>query len=186
MYVASQSDIDAFSTDVWTQVSEVWWTTSTLDLQARCAQAVDSCTSVRFKSLAPILSVLGAGGIQGPMEEWRNQMAAALQDKFVALRVSFSASSSTLQFLGQASYKMYVFVRQKLEVPFHRGLIDHPSVLDESEDVEGEREGKMKTIGLWISIIYEALRKGELHAPAISCLSVDPESQERDVGGAFE
>ncbi len=185
MYVASQSDIDAFSTDVWTQVSEVWWTTSTLDLQARCAQAVDSCTSVHFKSLAPILSVLGAGGIQGPMEEWRNQMVAALQDKFVALRVSFSASPSTPHSLGQASHKMYVFVRQKLEVPFHRGLIDHPRVLDESEGVEGEREGKKKTIGSWISIIYESLRKGELHAPAMSCLNVDQESQERDVGGAF-
>ena len=184
-YVASQGDIDAFSTDVWTQVS-VWWTTSTLDLQARCAQAVDSCTSVRFKSLAPILSILGAGGIQGPMEEWRNEMVAALQYRFVALRVSFSASPSTPQFLGQASHKMYDFIRQELRVPFHRGRIDHPSVLDENDGVEREREGKKKTIGSWISIIYGALRKGELHAPAMCCLNVDQESQERDAGGAFE
>ena len=176
-YVASQDHIKAFSVDVWTEVSEVWWTTSALDLEARCAHATDSCTSSRFKSLAPILSsVLGAvGDIYGPMEDWRNEMISALQEKFIDLRASFSVTPSTPEFLGQASRRMYTFVRKELKVPFHRGLVDHPSGLDDGSE--------KKTIGSWISIIYEALRKWELHGPAMTCLNHRKREEEHEKNG---
>ena len=182
-YVPSQSDLATFSDHAWAQISEVWWTTSTLDLHARCVHAVDSCTNVRFKAFTPILAALVANDTVEPIETWREQMVVALQNKFSTFRDSFSASPSTRGFLGQAAGRMYDFVRQELKVPFHRGLLDHPSVLVQ-RDVLGEARGnEKKTIGSWISTIYESLRKGELHRAAVACLNLHQERHEGETKG---
>ncbi|KAL8823511.1 MAG: hypothetical protein Q9191_005790 [Dirinaria sp. TL-2023a] len=177
-HVASDSDIAAFSDHACTQISEAWWTASTLDLHARCLHVVDSCMNVTSKAFTPIISALSVDGTLEPIERWREEMIAALQDKFVEFRRSFSASPSTREFLGQGAGRMYDFVRQELQVPFHQGLVDHPSAEGELKIEEQRADSRQKTIGSWISVIYESLRKGDMHRPAMSCLNLDSERRE--------
>jgi phenylalanine ammonia-lyase len=58
--------------------------------------------------------------------------------------------------LGTGSRVLYDFVRKELSIPLHRGRIEHPTIVQDT--ITRER----KTIGSWISRIYEALRSGQL------------------------
>ncbi|KAJ5677898.1 uncharacterized protein N7477_003531 [Penicillium maclennaniae] len=64
--------------------------------------------------------------------------------------------------LGPASKSLYCFVRRDLNVPFHCGLLEHPTIDSKTPDVP---QRPRKTIGSWISIIYEAIRDGRIQAP---------------------
>lgn len=81
-------------------------------------------------------------------------------------RTRFLQQQDTPVFLGRASRKMYLYVRQTLGVPLHQGLIDHPTPTAEF----AANGSKKKSIGSWISVIYEALRSGRLHEPLMDCL----------------
>ena len=50
---------------------------------------------------------------------------------------------------------MYSFVREELGVPFHHGLVDHPTA--------GAGGRGTTTVGGNASVIYEALREGKMY-----------------------
>ncbi|ODA82287.1 hypothetical protein RJ55_00794 [Drechmeria coniospora] len=58
--------------------------------------------------------------------------------------------------LGDGSAQLYTWLRSKLGVPLHRGLDDDP-LYNATSGLAAE--GK-KTIGSWVSIVYESLVKG--------------------------
>ncbi|GIZ40181.1 hypothetical protein CKM354_000353300 [Cercospora kikuchii] len=74
---------------------------------------------------------------------------------FSAKRATFLESPDTAQYLGAGTKRLYGYVRNTLAVPMHHGLEAHPRC------GSGD-QGKRKTIGSQVSIIYEAIRDGRL------------------------
>jgi phenylalanine ammonia-lyase len=58
-----------------------------------------------------------------------------MHESFISFRHKFFEKQNTVDYLDQASKKVYKFVREELGIPFHRGLVEHP--------VPGGIEGRM-------------------------------------------
>ncbi|KAI9870109.1 MAG: hypothetical protein M1830_004676, partial [Pleopsidium flavum] len=100
--------------------------------------------------------------------DWKIRMLYALNETYSSVCDKFFQHQDTAQSLGQASRKLYTFVRHQLGVPFHRGLVEHPSPKDDPGIfIDGRAK---KTNWSWISIIYKSLRSGQLHEPVMMCL----------------
>ncbi|KAF3318484.1 hypothetical protein TWF173_007891 [Orbilia oligospora] len=86
------------------------------------------------------------------------QQAEALFKKMQ--QKSFNGELDTESYLGVSSKLLYRFVRKELNVPFHCGLVEHPTV--KGSDVPTRSR---KTIGSWISIIFDAIIDGRIQTP---------------------
>ena len=93
------------------------------------------------------------------IKSWTTDAAITLYTTFTNNRNNYFMNGTATPFLGNASRKMYTYVREELGVPFHRGLMDRP--------VKGSG---LKTLGGNISVIVEALRSGAGYGVVIGCL----------------
>ncbi|KAI4087019.1 MAG: hypothetical protein LQ344_007076 [Seirophora lacunosa] len=153
-------------TELWANVHEVWHTTHSKDTHDRIASIIAS-------ALATITRIVMTDP-QGALHEaapairlWKDQASTLLLDTYTSNHSQFFAHQTTPEYLGLASRKMYLYVRETLKVPFHRGLEDHPTP-QEPTAPDGRRK---RTIGSWISVIYESLRDGEMPQQLMDCLS---------------
>jgi len=94
--------------------------------------------------------------------KWTQTASTNLCQLFNANRNTYFADPDATPYLGAASKRMYVYVRRELGIPMHKGLVDHPNGAN----------GK-KTIGSYISIIYDAMRSGRLYGEMVECLKTD-------------
>lgn len=77
-------------------------------------------------------------------------------------RDAFFQRPTTSEYLGNGTWAIYRFVRGKLGVPLHRGPVEQRGAGNmEGNGIDGRPK---KTIGSWVSIIYEAVRDGSLYA----------------------
>lgn len=94
------------------------------------------------------------------LNTWKKTAISDVQKVYIRVFDDFRKNNNTLSFLGYGSQRIYTAIRHQLKVPFHLGFIEHP-VADDS--MGGKIEGReKKTVGGWISIIYEALRDQRL------------------------
>ena len=105
------------------------------------------------------------------IREWNVRCAERLRDLFVHTRKEYFEHPDATSYLGKASVKIYRYIRNDLDVPFHKGLADCPS-----------RTNGKKTIGTHNSIIYEALRNGPLYEVVLGCLREDDQAEQRAQG----
>jgi phenylalanine ammonia-lyase len=103
------------------------------------------------------------------ISEWKVRVAKMMAGSFAGAHEKMLSSPDTAAYLGTASKRMFEYVRKNLGVPLHRGLVDHPSPAMGSK-VDGRKE----LTGTQISVIYAALRSGELFIPVIECLQQLP------------
>jgi len=94
---------------------------------------------------------------------WTQAASTNLCRVFNDNRNAYFAKSDATPYLGAASKRMYNYVRGELNVPMHKGLVDHPDGTNGKE-----------TIGSNISIIYDAMRSGRLYKEMLHCLKPDP------------
>lgn len=73
----------------------------------------------------------------------------------------------TTMLLGGASKKMYVFVREELQVPF----LDEAHVLAGVEELETGDEATQPSVGMYVTRVYESMRSGKLYEVVSECLS---------------
>lgn len=98
------------------------------------------------------------------IEAVQNRICEEAKSLFEALREkTFSGELNAEASLGSASRSLYRFVRRDLGIPFHCGVVEHPAI-DGLTDPGVPRRPR-RTIGSWISIIYEAIRDGRIRAP---------------------
>jgi phenylalanine ammonia-lyase len=166
-----QSNINALHIELFKNLTTVWAETSSLDAHDRCEKVVSSSISILTSGL-----VLNEGHHPTSMysiatvETWRRRVRAALNEHYISFRTQFFEKQNTFEYLGQASKKIYSFVREDLGVPFHRGLVEHPVPGDDI--IDGRPK---KTIGSWVGIIYESLRDGRFYDKLMEALSEDLE-----------
>ncbi|OQE32338.1 hypothetical protein PENSTE_c001G03569 [Penicillium steckii] len=141
--------------ELWAAITEFWLKTSSLDLDDRCEKIAADCVGTAF-NLSADLPDSARQEFHTLLLEWRIQLPEILSRNFKKTRSEFIEHQTTSTYLGATTGAMYGFVRQKLGVPLHQGLEDHPSSaagLPETKD--------RKTIGSYITQIYAALRNGE-------------------------
>ncbi|PWY69112.1 phenylalanine ammonia-lyase [Aspergillus heteromorphus CBS 117.55] len=139
-------------------VAAAWPTTTRLGIPARCRTAVQAAV--------PVFVDGGASVSLDAVREWQAKAAEVVEQVYHAKRAEFLEKPHTEELLGAGSRVLYTTVRRDLKVPFHQGFVEHPT--PESEELDGRPK---RTVGSWISIIYEALRKGELQAPLFAKLN---------------
>nr|P9WEN6.1 RecName: Full=Phenylalanine aminomutase (L-beta-phenylalanine forming); Short=PAM; AltName: Full=Cyclochlorotine biosynthesis protein P1 [Talaromyces islandicus] len=130
-------------------VTRAWGLTGKLDLHARCESLIDSAL--------PIVLCHVAGDV-ADIIEWKTQAIEVVWNVWTNTFASFSAAPHTSQLLGAGSRLLYNFVRKTLGVPFHEGFVEHPTA-----DSQTLHSRPKKTIGGWITIIHESIRRGSIY-----------------------
>ncbi|PPJ52586.1 hypothetical protein CBER1_10483 [Cercospora berteroae] len=132
-----------------------WWDHGSLDFEQRSDKGAQAFV-LHLAGLDPSsrskthldLSIKDVNSLQAKIK-------SELLRTFSAKRATFLESPDTALYLGAGTRKLYEYVRNTLAVPMHRGLEVHPRC------GSGD-QGKSKTIGSQVSIIYEAIRDGRL------------------------
>lgn len=129
---------------------------------AKSAQAVvvETLVGVSDTATGPSWDVLRL------VNHWTEQTAKISRAIFLTNRAAYLANPDATPYIGAASKKIYRFVRRELKVPFHRGLVDHPTV----QTSKGACSNVKKNTGSYISTIFEALRDERLMVPVMDCV----------------
>jgi phenylalanine ammonia-lyase len=104
---------------------------------------------------------------------WSDELATIISSSVRETRVRFSSGEgpTTLEYLGHGSATMYRFVRYELNVPLHKGLVEHPTYPNAERDGVRASAGEKVTLGKRISTIYGALRTGRMRKVLLECLA---------------
>ncbi|GKZ28258.1 hypothetical protein AbraIFM66950_000070 [Aspergillus brasiliensis] len=161
--------LKSVQTTIWNDLMYHWSHNSTLDLHDR-AVAVANCTAGTVLRLLPTSSFSKNSGLttehhprEDRVQQWTSRVADTLERTYDSLRtrqVTLSrsgdprATAITARYLCRTSRKLYLFVREELGVPLHRGYDEHPTA-NRGDGIEGKL-----TIGSQISKVYTALREG--------------------------
>lgn len=157
-------NIDDLHTKLFKNITSVWTEANSLDTTERCEKVASTSVSILVSCLC-IQQGWDNQILIEHIEAWRIRIIGAIHDAYVIFRAQFFKNQTTLEYLGQASKKIYSFVRHELRVPFHRGLVEHPTPGDVMLDWRAK-----KTIGSWVGIIYESLRDGRLYEVLMDAL----------------
>ena len=161
------------SVEVWDAIAVAWDETSTMDLTARCERLAELGGSALLTALCRTTEFAGSAlDLITAINSWKQRLGSALNSTYDAVRQDmFSRHASiTPSYLGQASAKLYSFVRKELQVPFHRGLVEDPThVLRAGEQASFPPEAR-KAIGTLISTVYDAIRDGRLMEPVMAAV----------------
>ncbi|KAL4810915.1 L-Aspartase-like protein [Aspergillus unguis] len=141
-----ESDIE----DIWAEILRHWNKNPTLDLNERAETAVTHSVGTVFTALAAKNAVDGEA-----VRVWQEKTTSILKEDCAANRETHFESPPNGSLLCSSSAAIYQFVRGTLDVPMHKGLVDHPTYARDGKDTSGK-----KTIGTHIGTIYAALREG--------------------------
>jgi len=161
------------SENVWVGVRGLWDENSREDLGVRARKTAEKAVGVLVAEMSSTTMTGGPDGETlslGSINGWKTELASTLERTYDGCREEMFEKHNdiTPSYLGSASEKMYRFVRQRLDVPFHRGLVEDPTV--PLRDGVEMGKGHRRTIGSMISVVYEALRDGRLHDPVMEAV----------------
>ncbi|PLB45082.1 phenylalanine ammonia-lyase [Aspergillus steynii IBT 23096] len=149
-------DLAILSRKISLHIEESWPTTTRLSLPMRCQSVIHSTSHLLLDTFANTNTNTTTNPLP-TIHAFQTAATKTLSDIYHSTRSHFLThpSQTTTDFLGLGSKALYRFVREDLRVPFHRGLEDHPTA--KGYDCP---EGRQKrTVGSWVSVIYEAIRK---------------------------
>jgi len=174
--VAAPESSEIFIQGLWATIIKAWDGTTTLDLQGRCEKTADMAASSLLQEIAKNTHLKAqAHDVFTAVNVWKEGLALALATHYETARQEMFERHLhiTPTYLGQASSKVYTFVRKELKVPFHRGLVEDPTCpLAEGQNASFPTDTR-KSIGSLISIVYGALRDGTLHGPVMAAIKQD-------------
>ena len=147
------------------QILEHFDLTASLDTSNRFTQIAEAVQSTLTKFLYTHNLPQNFDALTA-IKQWTDQTSAILHNLFLEHRHAYFTHPDATPYLGSASLRMYNYVRKDLKVPFHKGLADRPT-----------KDNGLKTIGSNISIIYEAMRVGQLYDILIMCLGVERQDE---------
>ncbi|PYI03691.1 phenylalanine ammonia-lyase [Aspergillus sclerotiicarbonarius CBS 121057] len=163
--VLEPCEIESLSQHLFETMQSSWPSTSRLDLCDRCRRVVELSLPVFFGDLVSPSrqdSHLFAG-----INVWKSVIVSKLEVVYREVLAEFCASPPTADYLGVGTKAIYTSIRHELGIPFHQGFIEHPSA--SNGDLPEMINGRVKkTVGGWISIVYEALRDGTLSGTVLS------------------
>ncbi|KAK8220284.1 putative phenylalanine ammonia-lyase [Phyllosticta capitalensis] len=152
-------DPAALIASIWPTIKETWSLATNMDLTPRAARAA------RAGALAFLYET---GAPRSAVSTLETQLAFTLSTLYTAQRDRMFEDHVRITpgYLGVASKRVYLCVRGTLGVAMSRGLVDYPGYSGEAEVGGAEATGgedNRRTVGTFVSRIYEALRGGELY-----------------------
>lgn len=166
---------------VWDAIVKAWDETNTLDLHPRCETLAELAGNALMTALSKSTELAGSVlDLFTAINTWTQDLSLVLSRTYESTREDmFSRHEDiTPQYVGQASGKLYTYVRKELKVPFHRGLIEDPThVLKNGQEASFPPEQR-KTIGTLISTVYEAIRDGRLVEPVMAAVAENMDCEE--------
>ncbi|KAF5859604.1 hypothetical protein ETB97_002633 [Aspergillus alliaceus] len=164
----SSSEFPNLTESIWESISKSWSTTTRLSILDRVQAAVKN-------TIPTLLDTLKEK--QGPglsdLTQWEIRAETILSKTYQDTAGAFFKHQNTEEFLGAGAKILYRTVRRGLNIPFHLGFVEHPTA--DNDTLNGRSK---KTIGSWISIIYEAIRDGRLMGPFMESLLSKTSSDE--------
>ena len=144
-----------------------WGHLSHLDLIPRSETAVQESIGTLLTGIVQHVSAAaGSLDILNISQTFEREAVSILTMTYDQTRTTFFSKAPTPQYLSHASRVIYEYVRTDLRVPFHRGIVDHPTLVAEEQAQNGGKpDGSLrgKILGTMASEIYVNLRNGELH-----------------------
>ncbi|GAB7347133.1 hypothetical protein MBLNU459_g3257t1 [Dothideomycetes sp. NU459] len=151
---------------VWGSINTVWPTTTNFDLAYRCEKTAEAVLLSIVQSF--ILHNQHELADLSVMTKFTTELRTELGVLYDEKRAKMFSEHLTItpEYLGNASRRMYQFVRVDLGVALHRGLVEHPTqpLVEKTMDAKQRR-----TVGSRISVIYEALRDGRGGRVLMNC-----------------
>jgi len=156
---------------VWDKVVSVWDGSTSCDLAERCAKAAEAAsTTLMTGALAQQTAAapLALFRLLGGLPTYKTAIHSACEATYTAVRADLfqNAPQRTPAYLGRASSLLYTFVRRTLNVPFHRGIVEHP-LQPVAEGQSSRKPDERRTIGHDVSVIYAAIRDGTLFGAVV-------------------
>lgn len=170
---ASEDSHQKINAAVWDAITKAWDETTTLDLNPRCETLAEIAGNTLMSALSKSTELAGsASDLFAAINTWKRSLSSVLRITYETNRQDmFSRHEEiTPQYLGQASRKLYTYVRRELKVPFHRGLIEDPTHALQNGQQASFPPRQRKTIGTLISTVYEAIRDGRLIEPVMTAV----------------
>jgi phenylalanine ammonia-lyase len=171
-------NIHTLQRKLWGHVEKTLSTSTTKDSDVRFDFIAKSAQPVLIEALLSAVAPTNGGlpaeseakpvspiNILDLISSWTSRTAAVSQSLFLENRTAYYANPDAKPYLGAASKKVYSFLREDLNIPFHKGLCEHPV----SEDGT-VREGTHVNTGSRISKIHEAMRDGRLMVPVMEVM----------------
>ncbi|KAL8776087.1 MAG: hypothetical protein Q9194_003386 [Teloschistes cf. exilis] len=117
----------------------------------------------------------------GNIASYTNNLAVLCLNTHHVVQETYFTHHDATPFLGSAPKRMYEYIRYTLEVPFLRTqVMQTPGSCSPRTNVcangkgegvdESEGRKKGKTVGDYVSRIYEAIRNGDLYGASMACL----------------
>jgi phenylalanine ammonia-lyase len=158
---------------LWPEITKMWDSTTTLDLQGRCATTADVAVPFFMKEIVKVRGLKASiYDLFEAFDLFKTEFAQVLKAVYEATRQEMFERhlEITPAYLGWASANLYIFVRKELNVRFHQGLIEDPTHPLEDGQHASFLSTERKTIGSMISVVYEAIRDGKLHGPVMTAV----------------
>ncbi|KAJ5357911.1 Phenylalanine aminomutase (L-beta-phenylalanine forming) [Penicillium brevicompactum] len=146
--------------EIWVDVTSSWHKHNGDGVETRCKNVAQDSAHLVFDKISQLDAKPES---YEKVSKWSASVASLLTEISQQTRQRFLVQQSTPKYLAPATREMYLWVRGDLQVPFHRGLVDHPGC---SEVESGDDAGRVKeTIGANITKIYTAIRDGDVTIP---------------------
>ncbi|PLB50653.1 phenylalanine ammonia-lyase [Aspergillus steynii IBT 23096] len=157
----SADEIEELVEKVTSAIKSAWPLTSRLDIEQRNSYVVDRSLSIVVREVAKVNSArCPKVNYLAKIDQWRELAVHNLTLAYKRGVEEFCDQPITPDYLGLGSKLVYVYIRRQLGIPFHQGFAEHLSPQQSEANTIGGRE--KKSIGAWISIIYEALREDKM------------------------
>ncbi|KAF2648201.1 putative phenylalanine ammonia-lyase [Lophiostoma macrostomum CBS 122681] len=173
-FVVPKDKMSSFSSGSWEVMLKKWTTLSHLDLADRGCTTVKESLGYILESLLPY-QTRPASEQQSitfqTIKEYQKRAAVTLSETYDTTRTAFFVKQTSVAYMSTASKIVYEFLRKDLEVPMHRGLIDHPrSNTRGDQRGAGESSSTRKLLGTYASDIYLSIRDGRLYDRVMATL----------------
>lgn len=157
----TQKEIENLNSDLREKIVETWRSASRLDIVDRMKAIGDAATMSLLRILNAASQTASDSIALGIVESWRQEVENEATAIYQTVSRRFFAQPSTETYIGDGSWALYRTIRYILGVPFHQGLAEHPGT--EDNVIYGDSKRPRKTVGSWISVIYQALLEGRIY-----------------------
>ncbi|GKT67259.1 phenylalanine ammonia-lyase [Colletotrichum tofieldiae] len=140
------------------RIQEAWKGAFRLDVIERFDKIFEQALPVLLQALERSLPGTAPKNILGVIQVWGQALRQRLAAKYQEIFNQFQKAPNTTEYLGVGGRALYSVIRNGLKLPFHLGVTDPPVGFDD----HGESKRTRRTVGSWVSIIYEALLEGKI------------------------
>lgn len=164
----NESQTEELATVLFPIVESTWYLWNANTWKARVPHVTDAI-------LAPVISFLATNG-HGCSAQALNVFKLHFEDVLLKTAVAMFYPASTISplevagQLGDGTAQLYTWVRMKLKIPLHCGLHDDP-LYNARKYLPTEHK---KTIGSWVSMVYEGLLSGGMMDMMLNVLDTPP------------